>query len=394
MERVLLLNATYEPLALVSDRRAVVLMLAGRAEAVAVREDCSVFHSARLNIDVPSIVRLSHMVRIPRWARTPPVTRRSVLRRDGGLCVYCSQPADTIDHVIPRSRGGTHDWSNVVAACKRDNLVKADQLLSELGWTMSVKPAATGRAPLAVAAPVGCGPAVGAVSRRGLLRVGLSPVPLRRRAVPAPSQRGWRSPVRSHGRRWCSAAPSRRSWSTSPPYGSGMWRWRGGAAGEGPSISGRASSCGSTSGSAGRPAVGASTYLPPPSGSGRGGWRRWPALGSARLRGPPRPLGAGRPRRPRVLRRPGAGRGVPRRAQGGRACRSGERGRGPCSPRAPTCTGIRRRCWRWWTSKRTHGRAGPRPGAAGGRSGRPRTAGRSIWVSVRDRCSVRCLTSR
>jgi 5-methylcytosine-specific restriction endonuclease McrA len=81
------------------------------------------------------------MVRIPRWARTPPVTRRSVLRRDGGICVYCSEPADTIDHVIPRSRGGTHDWSNVVAACKRDNLTKADLLLSELGWTLRVKPA-------------------------------------------------------------------------------------------------------------------------------------------------------------------------------------------------------------------------------------------------------------
>ena len=92
MERVLLLNATFEPLALVSDRRAVVLVLAGRAEPVAFREDCAVFHSASLNVDVPSIVRLAHMVRIPRWARTPPVTRRSVLRRDGGLCVYCSEP--------------------------------------------------------------------------------------------------------------------------------------------------------------------------------------------------------------------------------------------------------------------------------------------------------------
>src|ERR1700727_2750459 len=144
MERVLLLNATYEPLALVSDRRAVVLMLAGRAEAVAIREDCSVFHSARLAIDVPSIVKPSRRVPIRRWARPPPVARRSVLRRDGGLCVYCSQPADTIDHVIPRSRGGTHDWSNVVAACKRDNLVKADLLLSELGWTLRVKPAPPG----------------------------------------------------------------------------------------------------------------------------------------------------------------------------------------------------------------------------------------------------------
>jgi 5-methylcytosine-specific restriction endonuclease McrA len=141
MERVLLLNATYEPLALVSDRRAVVLVLAGRAEPVAFRDDCAVFHSASLDVDVPSIVRLAHMVRIPRWARTPPVTRRSVLRRDGGICVYCSEPADTIDHVIPRSRGGTHDWSNVVAACKRDNLTKADLLLSELGWTLRVKPA-------------------------------------------------------------------------------------------------------------------------------------------------------------------------------------------------------------------------------------------------------------
>ena len=194
MERVLLLNATYEPLALVSDRRAVVLMLAGRAEAVAIREDCTVFHSARLNIDVPSIVRLSHMVRIPRWARTPPVTRRSVLRRDGGLCVYCSQPADTIDHVIPRSRGGTHDWSNVVAACKRDNLVKADQLLSELGWTLSVKPAPPGRASLAAAAPVGRGPVVGAVSRRGLLRFARFLLTLRRRAVPGRAAAAGRRP--------------------------------------------------------------------------------------------------------------------------------------------------------------------------------------------------------
>ena len=177
MERVLLLNATYEPLALVSDRRAVVLLLAGRAEAVAIREDCSVFHSARLSVDVPSIVRLCHMVRIPRWARTPPVTRRSVLRRDGGLCVYCSQPADTIDHVIPRSRGGTHDWSNVVAACKRDNLVKADQLLSELGWTLRGEAGAARWAPVEAAPSLRCRPAVGAVSRGGFLTAQVARVP-------------------------------------------------------------------------------------------------------------------------------------------------------------------------------------------------------------------------
>jgi 5-methylcytosine-specific restriction endonuclease McrA len=142
MERVLLLNASYEPLALVSDRRAVVMVLAGRAEAIAFRAESTVFHSAHLSVAVPSIVRLEHMVRIPRWARTPPLTRRAVLRRDGGRCVYCSEPADTVDHVVPKSRGGRHEWSNVVAACKRDNLAKADRLLSELGWSLPFRPAA------------------------------------------------------------------------------------------------------------------------------------------------------------------------------------------------------------------------------------------------------------
>ena len=140
MERVLLLNATYEPLALVTDRRAVVLILAGRAEAVAVRPDAPGFRSAQLNVEVPSIVRLSRMVRIPRWARTPPLTRRAVLRRDGGTCAYCSEVADTVDHVVPRSRGGRHEWTNVVASCKQDNLFKGDQLLSELGWTLPFTP--------------------------------------------------------------------------------------------------------------------------------------------------------------------------------------------------------------------------------------------------------------
>lgn len=140
VERVLLLNATYEPLALVSERRAIVLLLDGRAEAVQLRPGGRVFRSARVTVEVPAIVRLSRVVRIPRWARTPPLTRRSVLRRDGGRCAYCREAADTIDHVVPRSRGGRHEWTNVVASCKRDNLAKGDQLLSELGWSLSFTP--------------------------------------------------------------------------------------------------------------------------------------------------------------------------------------------------------------------------------------------------------------
>jgi 5-methylcytosine-specific restriction endonuclease McrA len=142
MGRVLLLNASYEPLALVSDRRAVVLVLGGRAEPVAFRAEAPVFHSAQLDVTVPAIVRLLHMVRIPRWARTPPLTRRAVLRRDGGRCAYCSAAADTVDHVIPKSRGGRHDWANVVASCQQDNLAKGDQLLDELGWSLPFLPRA------------------------------------------------------------------------------------------------------------------------------------------------------------------------------------------------------------------------------------------------------------
>jgi 5-methylcytosine-specific restriction endonuclease McrA len=142
MSRVLLLNASYEPLALVSDRRAVVLLLGGRAEPVEPRPGGAVFRSAHLVVEIPAIVRLVTMVRIPRWARTPPLTRRAVLRRDGGRCVYCSAPADTVDHVIPRSRGGRHEWGNVVASCQQDNLAKGDQLLSELGWSLPFQPRA------------------------------------------------------------------------------------------------------------------------------------------------------------------------------------------------------------------------------------------------------------
>jgi 5-methylcytosine-specific restriction endonuclease McrA len=142
MERVLLLNATFEPLALLSERRAVVLLISGRVESIATRPEPQIFHSSTLSVEVPAIVRLLHMVRIPRWARTPPLTRRAVLRRDEGRCVYCSDVADTVDHVIPRSRGGRHEWSNVVASCKRDNFLKGDQLLSELGWSLPFKPSA------------------------------------------------------------------------------------------------------------------------------------------------------------------------------------------------------------------------------------------------------------
>ncbi len=138
VSRVLLLNATFEPLAVVTAKRAVVLMLTGKAECVEATID-GAFHSENLTIPAPSVMRLSRYVRVP-YRRAVPMTRAGVLRRDGRRCAYCARRADTIDHVVPRSRGGAHSWDNCVAACKACNSKKADRLLEELGWSLAVVP--------------------------------------------------------------------------------------------------------------------------------------------------------------------------------------------------------------------------------------------------------------
>jgi 5-methylcytosine-specific restriction endonuclease McrA len=134
----LVLNATYEPLCVVSGRRAVVLLLT--AKAVSVAEGDAVVHSATTDVTVPSVVRLVRYVRVP-FRATVPLTRKAVFARDGGRCVYCSAAATSLDHVVPRSRGGTHTWDNVVSACGRCNHVKADRGIAELGWRLGRQPA-------------------------------------------------------------------------------------------------------------------------------------------------------------------------------------------------------------------------------------------------------------
>jgi 5-methylcytosine-specific restriction endonuclease McrA len=133
----LVLNATYEPLCVVPLRRAVVLVLAEKA--VVVEAGQTMMHSERTSIAIPSVVRLSRYVRVP-YRREVPLTRRAVLERDEHRCVYCGARADTIDHVRPRSRGGPHAWTNVVAACGRCNHKKGDRLLTELGWHLNPPP--------------------------------------------------------------------------------------------------------------------------------------------------------------------------------------------------------------------------------------------------------------
>lgn len=137
MAGTLVLNASYEPLCVVATRRAVVLVLAEKAFVVEAGE--GFLHSATSQIQIPRVVRLARYVRVP-YRRQVPLTRRAVLARDAHRCVYCAVRADTIDHVVPRSRGGHNEWTNVVAACARCNHRKGDRLLSEIGWTLPRAP--------------------------------------------------------------------------------------------------------------------------------------------------------------------------------------------------------------------------------------------------------------
>ena len=137
MLRTLVLNATYEPLGVISDRRALILVLNSRATMV--EDSGTVLHYASREIALPSVIRLNKFVRIP-YRHSVPLSRRAIFARDGGRCVYCAAPATSIDHVIPRSRGGAHNWENVVSACHRCNHTKADKPLKDLGWRLRTLP--------------------------------------------------------------------------------------------------------------------------------------------------------------------------------------------------------------------------------------------------------------
>jgi 5-methylcytosine-specific restriction endonuclease McrA len=135
--RSLVLNATYEPLCVVSARRAVVLVLAEKADVL--HDSDEDMRSERLALKVPSVIRLRYFVKVP-FRRRSALNRRAVFARDGGRCQYCGAAAESIDHVVPRAKGGTHTWENVVAACRPCNTAKRDRLLSETSMVLRRRP--------------------------------------------------------------------------------------------------------------------------------------------------------------------------------------------------------------------------------------------------------------
>ncbi len=129
---VLVLNASYEPINICGARRALILVLKGVARTE--EEQGSMLHAARLRIPMPSVIRLLEYRRIPHQTRA--LSRKNILLRDRNSCQYCGLvlgPCElTLDHVLPRSRGGLSTWENLVAACHCCNRKKGNHLLGEL----------------------------------------------------------------------------------------------------------------------------------------------------------------------------------------------------------------------------------------------------------------------
>ncbi len=137
-EAVLVLNANYEPLNVCSTRRAVGLMMTGKA--VLLVNGRGVIRTASVSFPRPSIVRLSHMIRRPH--PRVKLTKREIFRRDHFTCQYCGQRPSilTIDHVLPRHRGGHHTWDNLVTACPSCNRRKGGRTPGEAAMTLRAVP--------------------------------------------------------------------------------------------------------------------------------------------------------------------------------------------------------------------------------------------------------------
>ncbi len=149
MVAVLLLNASYEPLAVIPRRRALSLLLRERVDAVT--EEMLLMRSATRALPVPTVIRLRYYVNVP--CRGAHWSRHGVLRRDGYRCIYCgiSVGGDqggrvllkrdfTIDHIVPRSRNGRNTWGNTGCACPACNQRKGNRTPNEAGMALRWEP--------------------------------------------------------------------------------------------------------------------------------------------------------------------------------------------------------------------------------------------------------------
>ena len=137
---VLVVNHNYEPLHICRVRRAIVLLLNGKAEVL--ENGRGDIHSVESVFDIPSVIRLGYYIKRPRCQRK--LTKHEIFHRDHYICQYCGRETRelTLDHVIPRKRGGQHSWDNIVSACVPCNRHKAGHTPTEARMPLLSKPKA------------------------------------------------------------------------------------------------------------------------------------------------------------------------------------------------------------------------------------------------------------
>ena len=139
-QSVAVLNASYEPLGIVTRHRAMVFLMMERAVVVEAVDGQGVQTAGGLTLQLPRVIAFREMVRSPSVYRPMPWSRRALLERDQHRCAYCLERGSTVDHVLPRSRGGGNTWLNTVAACSPCNSRKDDRTPEEAGMQLLFQP--------------------------------------------------------------------------------------------------------------------------------------------------------------------------------------------------------------------------------------------------------------
>jgi len=136
--KVLLLNQNYEPVTVVSAKKAIILFILQKVEIIEKREQ--LVRSQYMALPMPSVIRLTCYVKVPR--KGVELNRANLFRRDGYRCQYCGTRKGplTIDHVVPKTRGGVDSWENLVSACVKCNNKKGDKMPDEAGMVLLKKP--------------------------------------------------------------------------------------------------------------------------------------------------------------------------------------------------------------------------------------------------------------
>ena len=136
--KVLLLNNSYEPISIITAKKAIIMYFLDKVDVV--KKSKIVINSLYLKFNIPEVIKLKNYIYIKH--SKIPLTRKNILKRDNNTCQYCGKNKSeiTIDHILPKDKGGNDSWNNLVVACKRCNMIKGNYLLKDIDMQLIRKP--------------------------------------------------------------------------------------------------------------------------------------------------------------------------------------------------------------------------------------------------------------